>query len=99
METKQPNLIDKFKALPKGQRIAIIIGIIIILSLLGQADKNNSSSSSRHSNQSEDQTATCDYCGKSFYRNSGVQLSGHSEVFCGSTCAQNWGIQHDIGVK
>jgi len=100
MESKQPNLIEKFKALPKSQRIAIIIGLIILLGLLGRTDKNqSSSSSSRHTDQSESQSATCDFCGKSFYKNSGVQISGHPQVFCGSTCAQNWGIQHNIGVN
>lgn len=67
METKQPNLIDKFIALPKGQRIAIIIGIIVILGLLGRTDKNNSSSSSStqksDSYESTTPSFTCNNCG------------------------------------
>jgi len=55
MDAQKPNLIDKFKALPKRQRIAIIIGIILILGILGKEDRK--SSSSRHErNNSETQS-------------------------------------------
>lgn len=99
METQKPNLIDKFKALPKNQKIFIVIGIVILLGILSQTDKKHSSSSPSSSDRYESQSATCDYCGKSFLKSSGVQLSGHSEVFCSSTCATNWAWQHNIGVN
>lgn len=36
METQKPNLIDKFKALPKNQKIFIIVGAILAFALIGQ---------------------------------------------------------------
>ena len=62
-----------------------------------RVDKAKKSSSS--SDNYESQSATCNYCGKSFLKSSGHMLSGHSEVFCGSTCATNWAWQHNIGVN
>jgi hypothetical protein len=56
MDTQKPNLIDKFKALPKRQRIAIIIGIILILGILGKEDRK--SSSSRHE-RNNSETKSC----------------------------------------
>lgn len=34
-----------------------------------------------------------------FQKSNGVQLSGHSEVFCGSACATRWGFKHGISVN
>ena len=100
MEKIHTKIVNKFKALPKTQKILIIIVSVILLTLANKNDKSKLHSASQSSTHHyESQSANCDYCSKSFYKNSGVKLSGHSEVFCGTTCATNWGWQHNIGVN
>jgi protein-arginine kinase activator protein McsA len=49
--------------------------------------------------EKQSQTLTCDECGTTFTKSSGVQLSGHSQVFCSSRCATKWGFDHGISVN
>jgi|GEM_PF-1957295 len=78
-----------------------LIALFIVSALLNKKGSHSATSngSSGSSGRYESQTLTCDYCGKSFFKSSGVQLSGHSEVFCSSACATNWAWQHNIGVN
>ena len=65
------------------------------------SNSNNSTTNSTDKSEKkyESQSLTCSECGKSFLKSNGVQLTGHSEVFCGSTCATNWAWSHNIGVN
>ena len=95
-------LITKFKELSRGKQIAIILAIIIVLGALSNDKSNNRSSNNYNYNESSSsstQTLTCDECGTSFQKSNGVQLSGHSEVFCSQACATRWGFAHGISVK
>ena len=87
---------------------SIIINALLIVAILtlntscgnssgSNSDKEEKTTKSEEKNES--QTLTCDECGTSFQKSNGVQLSGHSEVFCGQACATRWGFAHGISVK
>ncbi len=73
--------------------------MLIIFALFLTNCSENTNSTSKSEEKYESQSLTCSECGKSFLKSNGVQLSGHSEVFCGQTCATNWAWSHNIGVK
>ena len=100
MKNSITKFITKFKELSRGKQIAIIFAFILIVGALTN-NSNNSKSSSNNYNQGSpsSQSLTCDECGSSFQKSNGVQLSGHSEVFCSQACATRWGFAHGISVN
>lgn len=95
-------LITKVKELSVGKQIAIIIAFIfVIVAITIDKSSNNSSHNSNYkqSSSSSSQTLICDECGISFQKSNGVQLSGHSEVFCSQGCSIRWAFARGISVK
>jgi hypothetical protein len=89
-----------------GQRLLIIIGVLFIIGFFGQTIKPNKNLEEKNNQRdySEEYESgikyiECDYCSKSFNRESGVKLMGHSQEFCRSNCAENWAIEHNIRVN
>ena len=72
---------------------------IIFIAFISKDKRNSFSKSDYGSTTNSEQTLICDECGTSFQKINGVQLSGHSEVFCSQTCATRWGFAHGISVK
>ena len=70
MENQKTNLINKFKALSRNQKIFFIIAIVVLLGVINKSNNNNSSSSdySAPSNSSSSPSTTpsftCKNCGR-----------------------------------
>jgi len=102
MKKSISEFITKFKELSRGKQIVIIfVFILIVGSLTSNSNSSKSSSNDYNYNQgsSSSQSLKCDECGSSFQKSNGVQLSGHSEVFCSQACATRWGFAHGISVN
>ena len=99
VEKNHPYKYNTFKNISNGKKAIIIITLLTIFGMIIHKDKNHESHSRNNNERYESQSLKCDYCGRFFYKNSGVQLTGHSEVFCSSSCATNWAWQHNIGIN
>ena len=75
------------------------ISILALLLMLNSCGSNDTSNNETNGESTNSNTLKCNECGTSFQKSSGVQLSGHSEVFCSDQCATKWGFAHGISVN
>jgi hypothetical protein len=89
------------------KKIIITFGVILFTSVIltscgrDSSSSSNSKTSSSNSQPSQNvsETLKCDECGTSFRKSTGVQLTGHSQVFCSNLCATRWGGNNGISVR
>lgn len=82
--------------------LSIAFCILTLISCTSNpTDNSNASKNETKSKPSKPEITyvNCDQCNNSFDKQTGFQLSGHSEVFCSQSCASTWGFNHQIQVN
>lgn len=89
-----------------NSKLNFILSITLcILTIVGCTSNTNESSGAAQTETKSQPTkpeinyVNCDQCNRSFDKQTGFQLTSHSEVFCSQNCASTWGFNNQIQVN